>query len=109
MPVQRLVVWSALCITSRSKGIQLQVADRGRGNAVTTKFQKWFCWSLVGAMALRTYFVQELVVAFVFFAIGFFILAVPVVAVFLLADVLDNAVVRREVSVRVEARHGNVV
>lgn len=76
---------------------------------MTTKFQKWICWSLVAIVALRTYFVQELIVAFVLFAIGFLILAVPFFAIYLLVDLFDKAVVRKDMPVQVAARQGNVL
>jgi hypothetical protein len=75
---------------------------------VATKAQKWLGWLLVAVVALRTYLVQELVVALIFFAIGFFVLAVPFLAVFLLVDLFDKPIIRKTAHARVTAGHRNV-
>jgi len=58
---------------------------------VAKKFGKWFCWSLVAAVALHSYFVQELAAALVLFTIAFFFIAMLFFAVILLTNLFANA------------------
>jgi TRAP-type mannitol/chloroaromatic compound transport system permease large subunit len=58
------------------------------------KSWKWAWWLLVAGGGLQFYFVQELVAAFVFFAIGFAALALVIVTLYLLQKGWEAAVAR---------------
>lgn len=53
----------------------MKIKDRGR---------KWMWWFMGAAVALQFYFVQQLIAAFAFFAIGFAAIAFVIVSLYLL-------------------------
>ena len=55
-------------------------------------FRKWAGLVFFATVASRSYLVQELTVAFLLFAIGFFVVALPIVGFFLLVDLCSKAV-----------------
>jgi hypothetical protein len=55
---------------------------------------KWALWFLVAGVGLQFYFVQELVAAFAFFAIGFAAIAFVIVSLFMLQRGWEAAVAR---------------
>lgn len=57
-------------------------------------FRKWTGLIFFATVASRSYFVQEILVAFLLFATGFFVVALPIVGFFLLVDLCSMAVTR---------------
>ena len=68
--------------------------NRGYAWTVDGKVRKWTLWLLAVAVASQFYFVQELLAAFAFFAIGFAALAFAVLSLYLLQSGCGLAVVR---------------
>ena len=55
---------------------------------------KWAWWLLVAGVGLRSYFVQELVAVFSFFAIGFAVVAFAILSLYMLQRGWEAAVGR---------------
>ena len=55
---------------------------------------KWTWWLLLAGVGLQFYFVQELVAAFAFFAIGFAAIAFVIVSLYMLQKAWESAVGR---------------
>ena len=55
---------------------------------------KWAWWFLFAGVGLQFYFVQELVAAFVFFAVGFAAVALVIVTLYMLQKGWEAAVAR---------------
>jgi hypothetical protein len=55
---------------------------------------KWAWWLLLAGAGLQFYFVKELVAAFVFFAIGFAVVAIAVLSLYMLQRGWEAAVAR---------------
>ena len=68
--------------------------NRACAGTVDGKVRKWMFWLLAVAVASQFYFVQELLAAFAFFAIGFAALAFVVLSLYLLQKGWELAVVR---------------
>ena len=58
------------------------------------KNRRWAWWLLLVGVGLQFYFVQELVAAFAFFAIGFAALALVIVTLYMLQKGWEAAVAR---------------
>ena len=58
---------------------------------MTIGFRKWAALVFFATVASRPYFVHELMVAFLLFAIGFLVVALPVVGFCLLVDLCSKA------------------
>jgi hypothetical protein len=59
-----------------------------------SKVWKWALWLLVAVVGLRFYFLQELVVAFAFFAIAFAVVALVILSLYMLQKGWAAAVAR---------------
>ena len=55
---------------------------------------KWAWWLLVAGVGLRSYFVQELVAVFSFFAIGFAVVAFAILSLYMVQRGWEAAVAR---------------
>lgn len=67
-----------------------------------SKVWKWALWLLVACVGLRFYFLQELVAAFAFFAIGFAAVAFVILSLYMLqkgwAAAMERFTVREDLS-----------
>jgi hypothetical protein len=74
----------------KSNRVAQQVLDKwGSGDRENKmknkdKSRKWMWWFLAGAVALQTYFVQELLAAFALFAVGFAAIALVIGSLYML-------------------------
>jgi hypothetical protein len=74
----------------KSNRVAQQVLDKwGSGDRENKmknkdKSRKWMWWFLAGAVALQTYFVQELLAAFALFAVGFAAIALVIGGLYML-------------------------
>jgi hypothetical protein len=58
------------------------------------KGRKWAWWFLAAAVSMEFYFVQELIAAFAFFAIGFAAVAFVILSLYMLQKSWEAAVAR---------------